>query len=168
CTSVEQLPANLRESLKNAVVYSWLNTVSKNNWHLTLRLQWKRDGLEAAAWSNMNYDVSRYGVAASTSTDFHYTLGCSAAYGFGKGWKLSLQNSFDSRRKEVYSHTSAYLSGTLRLSRRFGNWSCYAEIRELFDKTIQRTTFSENFDYRRTENTRNYRRLAVLSVEYRF
>lgn len=167
-TGEGQLPATLRDSLKNAVVYSWLNTVSKNNFHMTLRVKWGHGGLGAEAWSVLNYDVSRYGTSGSSSDDFHYTLGCSAFYKFAKFWQLSLRNSYDSRRKEVYSHTSAYLSGTLRLSRQSGSWNCYAEVREVFDKTIQRTTFSENFDYRRTEDTRNYRRLLAMGLQYNF
>jgi len=167
-TGSEKLPATLRDSLKNAVVYSWLNTVSKNNFHLTLRAKWKHAGFGTEAWSVLNYDVSRYGTSGSSSDDFHYTLGCSAFYWFAKVWQLSLRNSYDSRRREVYSHTSAYLSGTLRLDRRCGSWNCYVEVREVFDKTIRRTTFSENFDYRRTEDTRNYRRLLALGLQYVF
>ena len=167
-TGEDKLPEQLRESLKNAVVYSWLNTVSKNNWHLTLRLQWSKKPYEAAVWSVLNRDINKYGAAASISTDFHYSLGCSASCLFGGGWKLSLRNTFDSQRKEVYSRVNSYLSGTVRLERGFGAWRLHAEIREIFDKPMLRTTFSENFDYYRTESVRYYRRLFALGVQYDF
>lgn len=165
-TGQEKLPAQLREKLENAVVYSWLNTAYKENYHLKLSVRWKDEVCEVNAWSVLNYDVNRY--ASSTSTDFNCTMGCEGSWRFHENWKLSLRNSFDSRRREVYTHTSAYLSSTLRVDYEWKKLLCYAEIDELFDRPIRRTTFSENFDYWRTESTRYYRRLLALGVQCRF
>ena len=165
-TGQEKLPVHLRETLENAVVYSWLNTAYKENYHLKLSVRWKGGDCEVNAWSVLNCDANRY--ASSSATDFNCTLGCDASWRFRENWKLSLRNSFDSRRREVYTHTSAYLSSALRVDYEWKKLLCYAAIDELFDRPIERTTFSENFDYRRTERTRYYRRLLALGVQCRF
>lgn len=161
----ENIPAPLREKLRDVVVYSWLNTAYKDNYHLKLSVRWKTDEYAFNAWSVLNYDVNRY--ASSSSTDFNSTMGCEGSWRFHERWKLSMYNTFDSRRREVYTHTSAYLSSKLRLDYTCRKLHCYAEITELFDRPIKRTTYSENFDYWRTESTRYYRRMMVIGAQWR-
>ncbi len=166
-TDTAFFPEQLRGRLADAVVYSWRNTAYKRNYHLRMHGRWKRSGYSVYAWGQLNWDVSEYG-SASPSSDRNYTLGVEFSKTFKGGWELSARNTYNSAKREVYTKFNEYLSSHLRLSRQSGAWSYYAELRELFDKRMERTTYSADFSDWRTENTLYYRRMVALGLRCAF
>ena len=152
------------------VVYTWINAGWSGTSDATLSLRWQGESLKAS----LNGKIGHYrGVTSSgsESRSFDYSLNGDVSYTLAGSWIFLARGRWQSDIIRTYTSRTGYVGCDVRIEKRFGNkrgFGVFVEGRDLFDKDIVTSTYSEDFSYVREVSCDYNRRKFLLGVSVRF
>ena len=154
----------------NYLVYTWINAGWSGTSDASLALKWQGEVLKAS----LGGKVRRYkGVTSSgsESKSFDYSLSGEVSCTLAGSWIFLARGRFQSDIIRTYNTRTGYLGCDARIEKKFGrkrNVGVFVEGRDLFDKSIVTSTYSEDFSYVRQESCDYNRRKVLLGASFRF
>lgn len=85
-----------------------------------------------------------------------------------RGWTFNVKGRYQSKIIRPYSSTTEYVGCDFRIRKDFKKWGVYLDGKELFDKPILITTYSEDRTLARFEDYYYNRRLFSIGASFRF
>ena len=148
-------------------IYTWINSGHSfdNSVKLTLKAELKNFDAELGGYYNYFVGYNNDG-AATRSSD--WGLNGNATLRIKGGWSFNVKGRYQSKIIRTYSSITEYVGCDFRVMKDFRRFNVYVEGRDLFDRPINITTYSEDKTYARFEEHYYNRRIFSVGASFKF
>ncbi len=148
-------------------IYNWINSGHSfdNSVKLTLKAELKNFDAELGGYYNYFVGYNNDG-AATRSSD--WGLNGNATLRIKGGWSFNVKGRYQSKIIRTYSSITEYVGCDFRVKKDFRRFNVYVEGRDLFDRPINITTYSEDKTYARFEEHYYNRRIFSVGASFKF
>lgn len=148
-------------------IYTWINSGRSfdNRVKLTLKADLKIFNAEVGGY--YTYFVG-YDNVGNVTRSSDWGVSADAALKIKGGWIFNAKGRYQSKIIRTYSSITEYVGCDVKVTKEFKRFSVYVEGKDLFDRPISVTTYSEDKKYARFEDTHYNRRIFSLGVSLKF
>ena len=148
-------------------VSTWINSGRSTDSRIKLTMKADLKNFQAELGGYWNYFLG-YNNAGKETRSSDWGMDASARLRLKGGWLFDVKGRYQSKIIRTYSTTTKYIGCDVRITKDFKKFSVYAEGKDLFDRPITTTTYSEDKTYARFEQHTNNRRIFSIGASFKF
>lgn len=148
-------------------IYTWINSGHSVENSIKLTMLADLNNFNAELDGYYKYYLG-YNNAGNETRSSDWGVSGTATLRLKGGWIFNAKGRYQSKIIRTYSSMTEYVGCDLRVTKDFRRFSVYAEGKDLFDRPIQVSTFSEDMKYILIEQYQYNRRLFSVGASIRF